>query len=403
MRIITKFDIRNNNIVKGINYEGVEKIGNFKIIYDNVNTYIKKNLNRNFEIILNDVTASLYGLNSGEKDIKEILEDKLSLPHIISGGIDSIEEVKNKLKMGGDRVMINTSLHENINLLNNINSLYGSQIVIPSIETRYVNGDYYVYKNYGREETYITLIDWIKELKKHNVIEILIISMDRDGTLKGYDNLLLDYLKKSKIFNDGRLNCLYAGGVNNINSLKEIENNYPFINGISISTLFYKKIKEKIYFLSYLEGNIVSVKRHFSKTKECILIDSINEIPNGETICITGHYNSYKLLEILNIHNDFNILKKRLLNKTIKYVGICSGLQILLKEINDEFDSNKTIQGLGILNNRIKRCEIPNITFKNNKFYCHSYEIVDGSNNIIYEYKKDNINAYQYHPENSYL
>lgn len=227
MRILTKFDIRNNNIVKGINYEGVEKIGNFKIIYDNVNTYIKKNLNRNFEIILNDVTASLYGLNSGEKDIKEILEDKLSLPHIISGGIDSIDEVKNKLKMGGDRVMINTSLHENINLLNNINSLYGSQIVIPSIETRYVNGDYYVYKNYGREETYITLIDWIKELKKHNVIEILIISMDRDGTLKGYDNLLLDYLKKSKIFNDGRLNCLYAGGVNNINSLKEIENNYP--------------------------------------------------------------------------------------------------------------------------------------------------------------------------------
>ena len=401
MRILTKFDIRNNNIVKGINYEGVEKIGNFLDIYEKVNSYIKENINTNFEIILNDITASLYSIRSGEKDIKEILENKLSLPHICSGGINTLQEIKNKFKMGCDRIMMNTALHENIEILIEINNLYGSQLVIPTIETRYVNGDYYVYKNYGREETNITLINWIKELKKHNVIEILIISMDRDGTLDGYDESLLNYIKKSNIFNDGGLNCLYAGGINNINLLQEIETNYPFIKGISISTLFYKKIEEKIYFLSYLEGNIESVKKYYSKTKKCIMVNSVNDIPDKETICITGHYNSYTLLIELQKHGDFDIIKKRIQENSIKYIGICSGLQILLREIYDEFDNDKKIEGLDILRYKIIKCEKPNIGFKNNKFYCHSYKVIDSSNNVVNEYKKDNIEAYQYHPENS--
>jgi len=401
MRILTKFDIRNNNIVKGINYEGVEKVGNFEIIHNKVNNYIQSNISCNFEIILNDVTASLYSIKSGEKNIEQILDNKLSLPYIISGGIDSIEEVKNKLKMGGDRIMINTALHENIDLLNDINEIYGSQIIIPSIETRFVNGDYYVFKNYGREETNITLIDWIKELKTHNIIEILIISMDKDGSLLGYDESLLNFLDKSKIFSDNKISCLYAGGINNLNSVKDIEEKYSFITGVSISTLFYKKIMKKIYFLSYLEGNIESVKRHFSQTYDCIFVESINEIPNDEKICITGHYNSYILLDILKKQNDFDILKKRIHDKSIKYIGICSGLQILLTEIYDEFDNNKKIEGLDILRYKIIKCEKPNIGFKNNKFYCHSYKIIDLSNNAVNEYNKDNIEGYQYHPENS--
>ncbi len=401
MRILTKFDIRNNNIVKGINYEGVEKVGNFEIIHNKVNSYIQSNISCNFEIILNDVTASLYSIKSGEKNIEQILDNKLSLPYIISGGIDSIEEVKNKLKMGGDRIMINTALHENIDLLNDINEIYGSQIIIPSIETRFVNGDYYVFKNYGREETNITLIDWIKELKTHNIIEILIISMDKDGSLLGYDESLLNFLDKSKIFSDNKISCLYAGGINNLNSVKDIEEKYSFITGVSISTLFYKKIMKKIYFLSYLEGNIESVKRHFSQTCDCIFVESINEIPNDEKICITGHYNSYILLDILKKQDDFDILKKRIHDKSIKYIGICSGLQILLTEIYDEFDNNKKIEGLDILRYKIIKCEKPNIGFKNNKFYCHSYKIIDLSNNAVNEYNKDNIEGYQYHPENS--
>ena len=225
--------------------------------------------------------------------------------------------------------------------------------------------------------------------------------MDRDGTLDGYDESLLNYIKKSNIFNDGSLNCLYAGGINNINSLQDIEDKYPYLNGVSISTLFYKKMEEKIYFLSYLEGNIESVKKYYSKTKKYVMVNSVNEIPDKETICITGHYNSYTLLNVLQKHGDFDILKKRIMDKTIKYVGICSGLQILLKEIYDEFDNDKKIEGLDILRYKIIKYEKPNIGFKNNKFYCHSYRVIDLSNNVINEYKKDNIEAYQYHPENS--
>ena len=76
MRILTKFDIRNSFIVKGINYEGVEKVGNYMEIYNKVNNYIKFNINMCFENILNDVTASLYQIKSGEKDITHILNNK---------------------------------------------------------------------------------------------------------------------------------------------------------------------------------------------------------------------------------------------------------------------------------------------------------------------------------------
>ena len=98
MRILTKFDIRNNNIVKGINYEGVENKGNFLEVYNNVCNYISNNINKNFEIILNDVTATLYNIKSGQKNIKEILEHKqYSLPHICSGGIKNIYDVEKYL------------------------------------------------------------------------------------------------------------------------------------------------------------------------------------------------------------------------------------------------------------------------------------------------------------------
>tara|TARA_Y100000994_G_scaffold224761_2_gene206669 strand:- start:6817 stop:8031 length:1215 start_codon:yes stop_codon:yes gene_type:complete len=404
MRILTKFDIRNNNIVKGINYEGVEKIGNSMQIYKNVCNFIKQNVTSQFEIILNDVTASLYNIKSGETDIKNILNyEKINLPHICSGGINSIDEVDNKLNMNCDRIMINTALHDNINLITEIINIYGAQILIASIETRYINGDYYVYKNYGREDTNIKLINWINILKNNGIIEILIISIDTDGTLLGYDKSLLNYLNKNisnkTLPND--INYLYAGGISSISEINEIENNYTFINGVSISTLFYNNLKN-LYFLSYIKGNSLSVQKYYNLKYNCIYVDSINDIPLNETLCISGHYNSFKQIELIKKHNDFNYLKKRLHNKTINYIGICSGLHILLETINDENTTQK-IDGFNILPFKLTKMNKPRIGFFNNKFYCHSYEVRDINNEIINTYIKDNIEVYQYHPENSYV
>ena len=404
MRILTKFDIRNGNIVKGINYEGVEKVGPSSNIYIKICNYISKNVNKNFEIILNDVTASLYNIKSGEDDIKNILHNKsFSLPHIYSGGINTIQEVKNKLNMGCDRIMINTALHDDTNLITEIINIYGAQILIPTIETRLINSEYYVFKNYGREDTNTKLVDWINMLYKKGIVEILIISIDSDGTGNGYDKILLQYMKQKILSGilSTNINYLYAGGIKDIKQINEIEQHYPFITGVSISKLFYNSIKN-IYFLSYLEGNSISVQKHFSLDHNCIVVNSIKKVPIDETLCISGHYNSYNQIKQLKKQKDYSILKDRLTNKTINYIGICSGLQILLNEIEDEnnFFGDKE-QGLNILPFTLNQLDKPEIGFINGNFYCHKYEVIDSSNNRINKYIKDNIEAYQYHPENS--
>lgn len=426
MRILTKLDIRNNKIVKGLNYEGVESKGEYYDVYKKINNYISSKVNRHFEIILNDVTASLYNINSGREDICNILDNKVfSLPHIVSGGLKDINCVKYFLNKGTDRIMINTSLVEDINIIDPIVKLYGSQILIPTIEVKYIDNDYYIYTNYGREDTNIKLSQWILKLVKKGIIEIFIISIDSDGLMKGYDKKLMRYLKKFLDKNELNVSFLYGGGIIDIdNTIKELEEQYNFIKGICISSLFYsnmdtieykiKKIEEKniskIYFLNYLEGNSISVKNHFSKIYDCEFVDSIKDIPNSKTLCIAGHYNSYKLIEDMENKNELNILRNRIKNNSIKYIGICAGFQILFDKINDEFGSNFK-SGIGILKSedyQYIKLKFPNIGFKDVerslKFFCHSYMMKNKkTNKFLYEYLEDNIKGYQYHPENSLL
>lgn len=424
MRILTKLDIRNNKIVKGLNYEGVESKGECYDVYKKINNYISNQVNSHFEIILNDVTASLYNINSGREDIYNLLNNKVfNLPHIVSGGLKDINCVKHFLSKGTDRIMINTSLVENINIIDPIVKLYGSQILIPTIEVKYVDNDYYIYTNYGREDTNIKLSQWILKLANKGIIEIFIISIDTDGLMKGYDKKLMRYLKKFLDKNKLNISFLYGGGIINIDkTIKELEEKYNFIKGICISSLFYsnmdkiecniKKIDEKndnkIYFLNYLEGNTFSVKNYFSKKYNCFLVDSIKNIPDTETLCIAGHYNSYKLIEDIENKNELALLRERIINKSIKYIGICAGFQILFDKIYDEFGDNFKI-GIGILKSedyKYIKLKFPNIGFKeirgSFKFFCHSYMMKNKkNNNFLLEYIKDNIEGYQYHPENS--
>jgi len=138
------------------------------------------------------------------------------------------------------------------------------------------------------------------------------------------------------------------------------------------------------------------------------LVDSIKNIPDTETLCIAGHYNSYKLIEDIENKNELALLRERIINKSIKYIGICAGFQILFDKIYDEFGDNFKI-GIGILKSedyQYIKLSFPNIGFKeirgSFKFFCHSYMMKNKkNNNFLLEYIKDNIEGYQYHPENS--
>lgn len=159
--------------------------------------------------------------------------------------------------------------------------------------------------------------------------------------------------------------------------------------------------KKYLYFLSYIKGNKSSVMKFYNKLRHCKIVNNVNDIPNNEVLCISGHYNSYKLLELLQLHNDYEILKSRINENTLKYIGICSGLQILLDKIKDEFSDN-IINGLNIIQDvTIIKRKNPSIGFINDKFYCHSFNLYNAKGEIINEYIKKNVIAYQYHPENS--
>ena len=369
----------------------------------------------------------MYNINSGREDICNILDNKIfSLPHIVSGGFKDINCVKYFLDKGTDRVMINTSLVEDINIIDPIVKLYGSQILIPTIEVKYVDNDYYIYTNYGREDTNIKLSEWILKLNEKGIIEIFIISIDSDGLMKGYDKKLMKYLKNFLNKNELKISFLYGGGIINIdNTVRELEEQFSFIKGICISSLFYsnmdsieyniKKIDNKkntnnIYFLNYLEGNTVSVKNHFSKMYDYKYVDSIKNIPDTETLCIAGHYNSYKLIEDIENRNELILLKDRIKNKSIKYIGICAGFQILFDKIYDEFGVDFK-NGIGILKSDeydYIKLDFPNIGFKNVegnfKFFCHSYMMKNKkTSELLSYYIENNIEGYQYHPENSLL
>jgi cyclase len=399
MRILTKFDLRNGSVVKGIHFEGVEKIGDSIEVYTHICEHISNNITNRFEIILNDVTASLYDVNSGEGDIKDILTQSCSLPHIYSGGVNC-GNVDSRLNMGADRIMLNTSLHNDTASVKNIINKYGAQLLIASIETRWVNNDYYVYKSYGKDDTGLNLLDWINVLYDNGIIEILIISIDKDGTLTGYDNKLLSHIDDN-VSKYKHLSILYAGGIQHMHEIQEIETKYPFITGVCISSLFYKSIPKYLFFLSYIGGNRESVMKHFSFSRKCKIVDSISSIPFNGELCINGHFNTYQLLKLLKEKNDFVELKKRLNNKTLKYVGICSGLQILASEVKDEY-SDDTEDGLNILEyTKTVKLETPQIGFIKGRFFCHSYIILDRYCNSIEQYKKENIVGYQFHPENS--
>lgn len=213
MRIIPRIEIKNNFVIKGINFEGLRKIGDPNIIGK------KYYLDGADELLFMDVVASLYGRNNIFEIIKKITKN-IFIPITIGGGIRSVEDIQQALNSGADKVAINSAAVKDPKFIKQAVSFFGSSTIVVSIETRKNRKNTWeVYTHNGRDETGINLKDWLKKIQQFKCGEILVTSIDNEGTKKGFDIDLLSFLEKEKI----QTPLIFCGGCGSIEHIKKIK------------------------------------------------------------------------------------------------------------------------------------------------------------------------------------
>ena len=232
-RIISRLEIKSYNVVKGINMEGLRVVGSPEIL---AKKYFHEGID---EIILSDIVASLYGRNHLLDLIKKVSQE-VSIPIVAGGGIRSLKDIECLLKNGADKVTINTQAVNDHNLIKNASKRFGSQCIIVEVHAKKLDDkkNWEVFVENGRQPTNINVSDWIIKAQDLGAGEVLLVSVDKDGTNKGYENDLIA-MTKDKI----SIPLIVGGGFKNPDEIINCVNNYN-IDAFSIShALHFNKIK----------------------------------------------------------------------------------------------------------------------------------------------------------------
>ncbi|QIP01748.1 imidazole glycerol phosphate synthase subunit HisF [Bradyrhizobium symbiodeficiens] len=180
MRIIARLDVKNEYVIKGVQMEGLRKIGNPNEMARN---YYAGGID---EIIFIDCVASLYDRPSIFPILRRASEE-IFVPITIGGGIKSLDDVEAALDAGADKVAINTAATRAPALITEVAKRYGSQCVVGSIQSKKSSDSWEAYVDAGRERTGLRVVEWARRLEELGAGELLITSVDRDGTRSGFD------------------------------------------------------------------------------------------------------------------------------------------------------------------------------------------------------------------------
>lgn len=185
IRLIARLDIKGPNLIKGIHLEGLRVIGSPG---EHALRYYHQGVD---ELIYMDCVASLYGRNH-LGDIVRSAAENIFVPMTVGGGIRSVEDATQILRAGADKVAVNTAAVANPKLVTEIARRFGSQCMVLSIEAKQVGPERWeVYTDNGRERTGLDVIEWVKQGVGMGAGEILLTSVDREGTRKGFDIALV--------------------------------------------------------------------------------------------------------------------------------------------------------------------------------------------------------------------
>lgn len=247
-RIIPCLDVKDGKVVKGINFEGLKEVG------DPVTLAEEYYLQGADEIVFLDITAT----HEKRKTIVELVEkvsEKVFIPFTVGGGIGNIDEIRNILRAGADKISLNSAAIRNKNLIKEGAYYFGNQCIVLAVDAKRVEKNKWnVFINGGRIDTGIELFSWIEEGYKLGAGEILLTSMDADGTKNGFD---LELTRRVSELVD--IPVIASGGCGKIEDFKDV-----FIEGkadaaLAASLFHYGDLKVKDV-KEYLRKNNIEVR-----------------------------------------------------------------------------------------------------------------------------------------------
>ena len=180
VRLIARLDVKAPNLVKGIQLEGLRKMG------DPNEFALKYYLQGADEIFYADIVASLYERNS-LLDIIERTTDRVFVPITVGGGLRNIDDVAAALRVGADKVSVNTAAIKRPEVISEIAKRFGSQCMVLSIQAKHHDNHWEAYYDNGREHSHLDVIEWAKRGEELGAGEIMLTSVDKEGTAKGFD------------------------------------------------------------------------------------------------------------------------------------------------------------------------------------------------------------------------
>jgi cyclase len=181
LRIIARLDIKGPNLIKGVHLEGLRVVGD---PHEHAVRYYQEGAD---ELLFIDIVASLYQRNN-LSDIIKRAADQVYVPITVGGGIRSLDDVATMMLSGADKVAINTAAIARPALVSEVARRYGSQCMVLSVEAKRVApGRWEAYTDNGRERTGKDVLEWVRQAVDMGAGEILLTSVDQEGTRKGFD------------------------------------------------------------------------------------------------------------------------------------------------------------------------------------------------------------------------
>ena len=207
-RLIARLDIKGANLIKGVHLEGLRVIGS---PHEHALRYYQQGAD---ELIYMDCVASLYGRNHLSQIIRAAAKD-IFIPMTVGGGIRSVEDVTQILRAGADKVAVNTAAVKRPELITEISRVFGNQCMVLSIEAKEINvGRWEVFTDNGREPSGLDVVDWAKRAVGLGAGEILLTSIDREGTRNGFEISLV-----KEVSNAVSVPVIASGGMGSVSDI----------------------------------------------------------------------------------------------------------------------------------------------------------------------------------------
>ncbi len=258
IRLIPRLDIKGPNLVKGIHLEGLRVLGTPE---EFARHYYESGAD---ELIYMDAVASLYGRNS-LVDIVEKTSREIFIPLTVGGGLRSVEDIRAILRAGADKVSLNTAAIRNPELIRESARIFGSSTIVVSIEAiRQPDGSYEAFTDCGRESTGVDACKWALRAAELGAGELVVTSVDREGTGKGYDLELT-----RKIATSVGIPVIACGGAGTVDHVREVVTEGQADAVALASLLHYEYIQSHPFEedASRKEGNVEFLRKRVSFSK----------------------------------------------------------------------------------------------------------------------------------------